>query len=345
MFFLWDNANYLNHYYALWLILFVMALVPAHRSASVDVYMGLARRTDAVPAWCLYLLRFQIACIFVFGGIAKLNGDWLAGWPLRGWLADRGDYALVGPLLTRPATAVLMAWGGMGYDFLACFLVWGRRTRPLGWAWSLAFHGINKFLFSIGIFPVMSLALLTAWMPPDWPRRLLRWDRTVDHLPPPLRWRSPLAVLLALFCAWQVLMPLRHWLYPGDVAWTEEGHNFSWRMMLRSKRGYAEFRAVNTATGEERTVHPDIVLSSRQESQLDGNPYLILQTAHLIRDHGPFPPEHTAVFVNTCTSLNMRYCMPQVDPEVDLARVRANLMPSDWILPYDKWQVARPDPP
>lgn len=43
--------------------------------------------------------------------------------------------------------------------------------------------------------------------------------------------------LLAVFVAIQIGMPLRHHLDPGDVAWTEEGHRYSWRMKLRSKSG------------------------------------------------------------------------------------------------------------
>ena len=59
----------------------------------------------------------------------------------------------------------------------------------------------------------------------------------------------PAAVLLVLFCAWQLLFPLRHHLYPGPVTWTEEGHKYSWRMKLRDKDGWVRFRLVHRTTG------------------------------------------------------------------------------------------------
>jgi vitamin K-dependent gamma-carboxylase len=38
----------------------------------------------------------------------------------------------------------------------------------------------------------------------------------------------------------QVLMPLRHWVYPGKVHWTEEGHCFVWHMKLRDKEAIVQ---------------------------------------------------------------------------------------------------------
>ena len=41
--------------------------------------------------------------------------------------------------------------------------------------------------------------------------------------------------LAALFLAVQVALPLRHFAYPGNVRWNEEGYLFSWRAMLTEK--------------------------------------------------------------------------------------------------------------
>lgn len=40
---------------------------------------------------------------------------------------------------------------------------------------------------------------------------------------------------LLLISFQQILYPLRHHLYPGDVTWNELGHRYSWRMKLRDK--------------------------------------------------------------------------------------------------------------
>ena len=39
------------------------------------------------------------------------------------------------------------------------------------------------------------------------------------------------------------LLPFRHFLYPGDVDWTEEGSRFAWRMMLVDKPAAMQFLA------------------------------------------------------------------------------------------------------
>ena len=53
---------------------------------------------------------------------------------------------------------------------------------------------------------------------------------------------SPVVLkFLALYVSWQLILPLRHWLYPGSVSWTEEGPLFAWHMKLRSKSGRVRF--------------------------------------------------------------------------------------------------------
>ena len=41
---------------------------------------------------------------------------------------------------------------------------------------------------------------------------------------------------LALYIFLQCVIPLRHYLYPGDVNWTLEGDRMAWRMKLNAQR-------------------------------------------------------------------------------------------------------------
>ena len=65
--FLLDRALYLNHLYLTCLIAFVMIFLPAHRSLSLDALLRPGLRSTAVPAWTLWLLRFQVAVPMFFG--------------------------------------------------------------------------------------------------------------------------------------------------------------------------------------------------------------------------------------------------------------------------------------
>src|SRR6478735_7068330 len=96
-----DAALYLNHYCFMTLAGVVLAIVPQPDS------------TAMVPVITVWALRFQLAVVYVFAGIAKLNGDWLLhGQPMRIWLAARTDRPLIGSSLGDPGVAVALSWAG-----------------------------------------------------------------------------------------------------------------------------------------------------------------------------------------------------------------------------------------
>ena len=171
--FLLEQARYLNHLYLVCLISFLMIFLPAHRRFSLDAWLRPGLRSDVVPAWSVWLLRFQVAIPMFFGGIAKLNSDWLRGEPMRAWLADRTDFPVLGNYFTEASVVWLFVYGGLLIDFLFPFYLLNRRTRVLGFLAVLAFHFINNRLFGIGIFPWLMIASTLIFFTPDWPRRLL----------------------------------------------------------------------------------------------------------------------------------------------------------------------------
>ncbi|MBM3265814.1 MAG: HTTM domain-containing protein [candidate division Zixibacteria bacterium] len=81
--FLLDMVQYLNHFYLICLVSFLMIWIPAHRTWSVDAWFRPSLLAKTAPAWTLYVLRFQLGIAYFYGGIAKINGDWLRGEPIR----------------------------------------------------------------------------------------------------------------------------------------------------------------------------------------------------------------------------------------------------------------------
>ena len=114
--FLCEQATYLNHLYLVCLLAFILPFLPAHRSMSVDAWRRPELRTDRVEAWSLYLLRAQLGVVYFFGGVAKLNADWLGGMPLLAWMDTRADWPVVGGLLAWDGTAWAMSYGGLLLD-------------------------------------------------------------------------------------------------------------------------------------------------------------------------------------------------------------------------------------
>ena len=77
--FLLEQARYQNHYYLICLVSFLMIFVPANAAFSLDVKLGLRERQHRVAAWPRLLLMGQVGAVYFFGGIAKINPDWLRG--------------------------------------------------------------------------------------------------------------------------------------------------------------------------------------------------------------------------------------------------------------------------
>lgn len=173
--FLLEQARYLNHFYLVILISFIMAVVPAHRSFSVDARLFQNIRQKWVPGWAVFLLQFQIGIVYFFGGIAKLNSDWLSGSPIDMWLPRRSNFPLIGEYFNLPEVIWFVSYSGLLLDLLALPLLLIRKTRPWMALALIFFHLMNDRLFSIGIFPWFMIAALTLFLPPGWPGDLMRY--------------------------------------------------------------------------------------------------------------------------------------------------------------------------
>lgn len=312
-----DVAAYLNHYYLAALFAWLLAVSPADRRL----------RGDAVSVGWLYLFRFQVGIVYFSAGLAKLNSDWLLhAQPLSIWLGARTGTPILGGLFASPYAAPLMSWGGFLFDTtIAGFLLF-RRTRYFAFAAVLVFHTLTRLLFPIGMFPwIMILGALVFMVDPA-PRQ-----QEVPRIAAP---RRLALVFAALYVLIQLALPLRSRPYDGDVSWHERGMRFSWRVMVREKNGSITYVVRNPNTGQTRHVAPNRYLTRIQERELSGQPDLILQLAHHIRDdfdaRGLGPVE---VYADAPVSLNGRRAQRLIDPKVDLAKLEDSFGAAPWILP------------
>jgi hypothetical protein len=339
-----DATFYQNHEYLISLLAALMVVLPVNGFWSLDARAGRSRRSAVIPAWVVWLLRFQIGEPYFFGGIAKLNADWFRGEPLRTWMAARTDIEPFQTVLTNSSVIWFMVFGALVLDLLVVPMLLFRRTRLPAFVTACAFHLINVWLFGLYIFPWLMIAATTIFFDPDWPLRLLRRIGSRDHsggahVRPvdetgsgATRRCSPvLATLLGLWVAFQVIFPLRHLAFAGNSSWTEEGHRFAWHMMLRDKSGTVLFELADS----ERTwtVEPADHLTREQARELPWYPEHLVQFAqHLSATNGG--AEVRAV---TSVSLNGRNPQPIVDPTVDLAAVSAVWWGhAPWIVPLNR---------
>ena len=353
-----DKTNYLNHYYLVSLVSFIMVLLPLHRSMSIDRWLAERGGGDPaglawghVPVATLWVLRAQVAVVYLSAGIAKLNPDWLfEAQPLRIWLHHHTDLPLVGPLMSELWTAYAMSWAGAFFDLtIVGWLLWGR-TRVWAFLAAVVFHLLTWALFSqIGVFPWLMLAGALVFFPPDWLKRFAASLRTGYKAIPPetnpvhrrdkeRRWLPKVAcAALAVYLLVQLAIPLRHYAYPGNVRWNEEGYRFSWRVLLTEKAGMAEYRVVDPESGRSWQAGPERYLTPLQTERAATQPDMLLETAHIIADDFAskgYP--NVRVYADVFVSMNGRKYQRLIDPSVDLASTEHSLRPKKWLLEPDR---------
>ena len=353
-----DVTTYLNHYELVTLVgvLCVVLPLPARR---VSVAESAAQRALArpepvgstVPVWAVWLVRFQLGAVYVFAGLGKVDVDWLLrGEPLHTWLLGRTDLPLVGPWFADRWVAVALSWGGALFDLGVVAFLLRRRTRPYAYAAVVVFHLITGWLFpGIGAFPFVMIVLTPIFFEPDWPDRVrgsVGRRFGLVSVPPvtpvaaaavtPLStWRVRLGIAaVVMWVVVQLVVPLRHLAYPGDVRWTEEGYRWSWRVLLTEKEGSATFRLTGPATGLTRTVWPSDELAPHQVRSMSVRPDLIRQYAHHLADEvertGTARPE---VRVDAWVAIAGLPRTRLMDPAVDLAAEPLDIWPADDIEP------------
>ena len=313
-----DRSLYLNHYYWVVLTAGVMAFLPLNATFSLDARQGRVRTPARYPAWVIWMLRFQVGMVYVFAGLAKLNGDWLLrAEPLSTWLPARSEMWLVGPVLTLPVVAYLLSWAGALFDLtIVGWLSW-RPSRPYAYVALVVFHTVTWLMFpSIGLFPLLMSLSALVFFDPAWPEPFLPPGRKASVASTPKRGGRPHPAWIGLGAVYvlaMITLPLRHHLTPGDVKWTGEGYLGSWQVMLSEKSASADFVVIDAASGRSWKVPPPAYLTERQRMVMATDPVMIRQTARLIADDLGGGVE---VAADVRLSFNGRTSRQFTDPEV-----------------------------
>ena len=372
--FLLDPTHWNNHYYLISLLAFWLIFTRSQAIWSLDCRIRPSLKRESIPFWHIGVFQAQLAILYVYGGLAKFRGDWLLAEPVHPWLAvEKDNIPLIGSLLAEKGAAYFVAYFGLVFDLAIPFLLLYRRTRPYAIAVAIVFHATNTQLFEIGIFPFLGIGSLVVFLEPDTPRkyarRIANWGRrwlglsekpTPETLPAP----SPTAVtngqriaagLLVGYLVIQLLLPFRHFLFQGDVEWTEQGKHFAWRMMLSHKNTLVRLHVADEASGvivevdqggsiaktygipegkrslfvrelqpgvRQAMLVPEQRLSSRHRKGkgIWGNPRLLAQySRYLASEARELGMKEPRVFADAVVSLNGRPFQYLVDPDTDLA--------------------------
>jgi hypothetical protein len=330
-----DKTNYLNHYYLVSLLSFLLIFLPAHAYLSVDAWIDKRIYQEKISNIYLITIRLQLLITYFFAGVAKINSDWLlAALPLKIWLSTKTDLPFIGYFLLFPVTAYLFSWGGMLFDISIGFLLWWGKTRPVAYIFVLLFHGLTAILFpQIGMFPLMMVVNTLVFF--SFEKQHNNSKEKLQVFKNQIIKKISLSVFIFYFSI-QCLLPMRYLYYPDSLFWTEEGYRFSWRVMLMEKTGATFFTVKDANTGLSEVINNGLYLSPLQEKMMSTQPDMILQFAHFLRDKyiekGFRDP---MVFVESYVSLNGRANQQFINPKVNLAKETDSFVHKTWILEHE----------
>lgn len=335
--YLMQKTHYNNHYYLVMLVCWIFAFLPVAKRFSLDSRNNPEMYANVISAWPRLLLIGLVAIVYFFAAINKIYPDWLQAMPLKIWMANKAHYPIIGPFLQKEWVPWFMAYSGIGFDLLVVPALLWRRTRWFAIIAALSFHLFNSAVFQIGIFPYFALSFSLFFFPPVKIEKLV--NKGLVPYPQPYKenaGKQPIIKWAFIgFLSIMLILPVRHHFIPDDVLWTEAGHRLSWRMMLRTKSGIAQFHVV--ADGQKYTVSMRERLARHQVNDVATKPDLMFTfSRYLEKEFKAKGYTDIQVFVDARVSVNGRQFEQFTDSEFDLLSTRWNYFGNQ------QWVLARP---
>ena len=346
-----DKTTYLNHYYFISVLSFLLCFVPANATFSLDNFRKKTTYCE-IPKFYITAIQGLIVIVYVYSGLAKINSDWLLkAQPLSIWLFSKYDMPLLGGyLFQQPWIHYFMSWGGMFYDLSIPFMLLTKRLRWFAFTLVLFFHLFTAILFPIGMFPYIMIFSSLIFFSEDFHKKGIAFfsefvkkisvfktsERKLVKVKTYKGFKKPIFFVLGLLLFFQMLFPFRYLLYPGELFWHEQGYRFSWRVMLIEKRGYTQFKVVDSVSKKYFYVNNEDFLSEFQEKQMSFQPDFILEFAHHLGNfYTKKGHKNIQVFADSYVALNGRKNQQFIDPNVNLLEQPNGFKNKEWILPFN----------
>ncbi len=346
---LMEKTTYLNHYYFISILSFLLIFLPAEKRFSIDAYRS-KKEYKKIPKWTIDSIKLLLFIVYFYAGLAKLNSDWLLrAMPLKIWLPSKYDLPLIGDaLMHQNWFHYAMSWGGLFYDLFIPFLLIYRKTRAFAFVLVIVFHLFTRILFPIGMFPYVMIVSALIFFDAKIHLKIIKWIKFIIKMASiktevilvrntyQYKRRKIILPIITIFFVLQLIVPFRYLLYPNELFWTEEGYRFSWRVMLMEKMGHTNFKIVDSDTKAFFYVKNEDFLTPFQEKQMSFQPDFILEYAHFLGDH--FKQQghkNVEVYAKSYVALNGRLSQPFINETVNLYAEKESFQPKNWILAFN----------
>jgi hypothetical protein len=314
------------------------------------------KEPELIPQWHLWILRFQICLVYFYGGLAKLNPDWLSGNVAHQFIKNSNLSASMQTL----EVAKFIAISGTIFDLCIPFLLLFKRTRWVGIIAVLIFNITNNsYLFNdIGVFPTFMVFSLVLFFDPgeisgffarifggdtdkSKPRKSKRKkkEKAVPTVSALTAWNTKKTIVsgfLFSFILFQLLVPLRHYFMTYNPEWTGVGQRFSWRMKMQTHRpDVLDLKVLERNSEVKSDVDMRSYLSKNQQAHFFDDPRNMVQLAKKVKEDAmkqgfkdPVINSSTTLFFNGHPSQYLVY------PDVDLTTIDENSTEVEhWVYP------------
>jgi vitamin K-dependent gamma-carboxylase len=309
--FLIDMSFYNNHYYLWCLIAILFILSDVDKSISIlDLIKKNTNKNIHITNY--FTIGLLVSIVYFYGGIAKINTDWLQGYPMRLLAVDR---AYPFPHFM----GYFMSYFGLIFDLVIGFVLWIKPKSILVILPYFAFHSSNYFIFNIGEFPLVMMAAYLLFIPLSQFYFKELYKAVLDFL----KWNIA-SVLLILFFIIQLVFPLRFLILFEDVAWHRQGHYFAWRMMLHNHEPkYFQFLVVMPDLDDQYMIQFDKLITYRQLVNTFNDPYFIWKVAQKLALDAKtkYKTQNVEVYCNSLITLNQHTEQFLINTDTNLAGI------------------------
>jgi hypothetical protein len=95
-----EKTTYLNHYYFISILSFLLVFLPANKCFSMDVFLR-KKQYKEIPQWTVDAIKLLMVIVYFYAGLAKINSDWLLeALPLKIWMPSKSQSEFI---FARPA--------------------------------------------------------------------------------------------------------------------------------------------------------------------------------------------------------------------------------------------------
>ncbi|MCE3227458.1 MAG: deoxyribonuclease HsdR [Bacteroidetes bacterium] len=339
-----DKTNYLNHYYFVSLVSFILIFLPAAKNFSADNKIFKIAEVNTIPRSYTLILQLQMFIVYFFAGVAKLNSDWLLeAQPLKLWLPAFSHWPVVGGLLEQDWMAYVFCWFGCIYDLLIGFFLFNRRTVNVAYGFVVIFHLATALFFNIGMFPYIMMTITIIFFKEELHIKLLdklksftKYFNPRENTDSKIELRKVVVAVFAVLLTIQVLLPFRYLFYSGNLFWTEQGYRFSWRVMLMEKAGTAFFFVTDPNSGREIEIDNKDYLTYMQEKMMATQPDMMIDYAKFLKlEYEKKGFSNPKVRAQSYVTINGRGSKEFIDPTVDLSLESNSIFKNkNWIKSY-----------